>query len=384
MSLIHSPAVVTDGLQFYYDAANNKNVNTGSNFIVSPTNMTNPAYWGSSAGMTVTANAAVAPDGTMTACSFALTGVASVWSTTTLTTATIGTGQQFSSIYAKANTSSIFTFNSYYVGDTEVNITFTLTGNGATDTPTQSIIKYVGNGWYLCTIFTPARVNAGSAFGFRFWPAGRGSTTGGNYFWGPTLKNSFTDLVGNNTLTPNVLAYDSANNGAMSFNGSSSYLIATENSALNTQTPSVEVWIKTNSLTQNAFFFEKGLVNTQYSLFQASGTLYWRNHNGSTITDLTATVATYINTSQYVQIVATYTSGSRKIYINGVQVASDTATFTIPTNANGCSIGVYGGYNGARSYWYNGNIAIVKVYNKALSASEVSQNFNAIRGRFGI
>jgi Concanavalin A-like lectin/glucanases superfamily len=384
MSLNHSPAVVTNGLQFYYDAANNKNVTTGSNLLTS-TDLSNLTYWGSSAGMTVTANAAVAPDGTMTAYSVALTGAVSCWGST-LTTATIGTGQQFSSIYAKAfpTGTNYFTFNSYYAGDTEVNIDFTLTGNGTTSAPTQSIIKNVGNGWYLCTIFTPARVNAGTNFGFRVWPAGRAILTGGTYFWSPTLKNSFTDLVGNNTLTPNVLAYDSSNNGGISFNGTSSYLIAPENSALNTQTPSVEVWVKTNSITQNGVWFVKGNINSQYSLFQEGGYIIWRQNNSTTITSLTAPVSN-INTSQYAHIVATYTSGARKIYINGVLVASDTAAFTIPNAGNGVSIGVSGGYSlGSPIYYYNGNIAIVKVYNKALSASDVSQNFNALRGRFGI
>jgi hypothetical protein len=35
------------------------------------------------------------------------------------------------------------------------------------------------------------------------------------------------------------------------------------------------------------------------------------------------------------------------------------------------------------SYWYGG-LAGIKVYNKTLSQAEVTQNFNAMRGRFGI
>lgn len=378
MSLNHSPAVVTDGLQFYYDAANNKNVTTGTNLLASTDLSSFPTT-----GVTATVNASISPDGTMTACLMTAIGPTNLFYQG-FVTSTVGTGQLYSSIYAKAGTSIYFVFNSYYVGDTEVNITFTLTGNGSTDAPTQSIIKFVGDGWYLCTIFTPARVNAGTIGYYRVWPAGRPASSGSVYFWGPTLKNSFTDLVGNNTLTPNVLAYDSANNGAMSFNGTSSYLIAPENSALNTQTPSVEVWVKTNSISQNGVWFVKGNINSQYSLFQEGGNIMWRQYNGATLTNLTAPVSN-INTSQYAHIVATYTSGARKIYINGVLVASDTASFTIFNAGNGISIGVSGGYTlGSPIYYYNGNIAIVKVYNKALSASEVSQNFNALRGRFGI
>jgi hypothetical protein len=36
------------------------------------------------------------------------------------------------------------------------------------------------------------------------------------------------------------------------------------------------------------------------------------------------------------------------------------------------------------TYFHSGNIAQVSIYNRALTASEIQQNFNATRGRFGI
>jgi len=42
------------------------------------------------------------------------------------------------------------------------------------------------------------------------------------------------------------------------------------------------------------------------------------------------------------------------------------------------------GYAGSRGYYYNGNIAIVKVYNKTLSDNAIKQNYNALKGRFGL
>jgi len=38
---------------------------------------------------------------------------------------------------------------------------------------------------------------------------------------------------------------------------------------------------------------------------------------------------------------------------------------------------------GAASY-FKGNIAQTSIYNRALSASEILQNFNATRARFGV
>jgi hypothetical protein len=179
----------------------------------------------------------------------------------------------------------------------------------------------------------------------------------------------------------------STNNKFFSFNGATnSRLIRVPNSTLlDTQTPSVEVWIKTNATTQSGFWFEKGTVNSQYSLFQESNTIYWRQNFG-TFNQLitTTTAAAGINTSSWFQVVGTFITGSRKLYVNGILKNSDSQTGTIATNNGGMSIGVYGGYAGSRGYYYNGDIAIVRVYNKALSDSEVLFNYNALKGRFGL
>jgi hypothetical protein len=46
------------------------------------------------------------------------------------------------------------------------------------------------------------------------------------------------------------------------------------------------------------------------------------------------------------------------------------------------SIGVYGGYTGGRGYYYNGNLSVCRVYNRVLTAQEIQQNFNALKGRY--
>jgi hypothetical protein len=197
------------------------------------------------------------------------------------------------------------------------------------------------------------------------------------------ICNNLTGSSNTGTLT-NGVSYNDSNSGSFIFNGTNNYIIIPENSALNTQTPTVEVWVKTNATTQSGFWFEKGQVNTQYSLFQEGAVIQWRQNFSGSVTNLSTTTATYMNTTSWYQIVGTYTSGSRKLYINGTLVNSDAQTGTIATNANGMSIGVFGGYNGARGYYYSGNIASVKIYNRELSAAEISQNFNATRGRYGV
>ena len=205
----------------------------------------------------------------------------------------------------------------------------------------------------------------------------------------PSSGSSCFDLSGTNIGTGEIINAPtfntSVNNKYFTFNGGvNAQLIRVPNDTnLNTQTPSVEVWIKTNATPQTGGLFEKGEVNTQYSLLQDNNILRWRQMIPG-FNDIFVSTASFINTNNWYQIVGTFVSGSQRLYINAAQVATGTATGTIATNNSGMSIGVLGGYSGARTYYYNGNIAIVRVYNKVLSQSEVTQNYNALKGRFGI
>ena len=206
----------------------------------------------------------------------------------------------------------------------------------------------------------------------------------------PGTGTTWTDLSGNgnNGTLQNGASYVSGNGGAISFDGSNDRVVIPNDTALDTQTPSVEVWVKVDTLIQDGFFFEKGDVNTQYALFiqdsfQSSPQIQWRVKSAG-FNDVKVTASTYIDTSSYAQIVGTYTSGSRKLYINGSLVASDSATGTIPSNSGGMSVGVYGGFNGPYGYYLDGAISIVRVYDRVLTAGEITQNYNANRGRYGL
>jgi hypothetical protein len=166
------------------------------------------------------------------------------------------------------------------------------------------------------------------------------------------------------------------------FNGSNSLAKIPNNTIFDTQTVSVETWVKTANLNQNGFFFEKGNLNTQYSLFQnGNNTIIWRQNIGG-LQDLSVNTSVLSGTTQFSQVVATYSSGNRRIYVNGVLVASDSQAGTINTDAGGISIGVYGGYAGSRGYWYTGSMAVVRVYNKQLTQDEIAQNYNVTNKRF--
>jgi hypothetical protein len=89
---------------------------------------------------------------------------------------------------------------------------------------------------------------------------------------------------------------------------------------------------------------------------------------------------TTINQNQWYYGVCTFKSNISSIYINGILDTSATRTGFIP---NGTA-DVYIGRRPDDGSYFWGNIAQTQIYNRALSATEVSQNFNALRGRYGI
>jgi len=75
----------------------------------------------------------------------------------------------------------------------------------------------------------------------------------------------------------------------------------------------------------------------------------------------------------------TYDGTTDRLYVNGVEVGnSNINNLSIPTSSN-LILG-----KRPSGEIYGGQISQVSIYNRALTASEIQQNFNALRGRFGI
>jgi len=69
-----------------------------------------------------------------------------------------------------------------------------------------------------------------------------------------------------------------------------------------------------------------------------------------------------------------------RVYINGKEANSKAQAGTIATNVNNLTLGDQPTYN----EFYGGRLAKGLIYNRALTAAEILQNFNATRGRYGI
>lgn len=198
-----------------------------------------------------------------------------------------------------------------------------------------------------------------------------------------------------NDLTLNGLNATLVNNptfvaapGAFNLSAASlQYFTIPNSTLLDGQFFSIEVWIKTNNTNQNGFYFSKGEVNTQYALFQESTSLKSRINNGVTWVDtISVTTSSFMNTTSWYQVVHTHTSAIQRLYINSSLIATGTTVANVPTTTGGQSIGAYGGVAGAggRGYYFDGSIAIVRIYNRVITSREVIKNYNFHKARFGL
>jgi hypothetical protein len=96
------------------------------------------------------------------------------------------------------------------------------------------------------------------------------------------------------------------------------------------------------------------------------------------ISTTTFPIATWVN------LVGVYTvGGSQILYRNGVVDIATTGPATISYSAQVVSVGTRV-FNGTYQYPWNGNISNALIHNRALTATEVLQNYNATKGRFGL
>ena len=204
----------------------------------------------------------------------------------------------------------------------------------------------------------------------------------------PGTGTSWLDLSGNgNTGTlVNGPTYSSANGGAIVFDGTNDYASLPNLGIAPSGARTVNAWIKPNSITGQQTVFAYGVVAalTVFALLlntASSGDVYVSFGAGDFYTTGNA-----INTSQYWNICVTYGGGAlnanTSIYVNGILKSITGAGPNVGNVANTTNTSYQvGTVNGA---FYFGSLATCSFYDRALTATEVSQNFNALRGRYGI
>jgi hypothetical protein len=262
----------------------------------------------------------------------------------------------------------------------------------------QSTNQYedMGDGWFRAKVLW---YSASTLSDQKFWainPAGAAINVPITIYWAGPFKENLNSttisqfvegtrsatqgllpLVGNSSLDLTNVSFDS--NAQMTFDGTNDYINIPSSNVFDTQTVTVEVIVKPYSTSQNGFWFEKGAVNTQYSLFMEGSNIQWRTAFGGTYDSLLFG-SSNMTANAWNYVVGTYTAGDKRVYLNSTLMNSNSLNVTLNTNQGNQYIGSYN----SNGYFYNGEIAVVKVYNRALSAGEVRQNYLHYKTRFNL
>lgn len=203
----------------------------------------------------------------------------------------------------------------------------------------------------------------------------------------PGTGTSWKDLSGNgnNGTKINGPSFSSLRRGKVSFDGSNDYVSIPYSSVFNVSNALTIESIVKFANNSSSFIFEKGNVNTQYSLFSHGTDIVFRTfHNGDSgyiTTNMSKTSAGIVN-GQWHHIVGSWDGSVKRIYVDGVLKKSQSKSGALKTNTQGSAIGRFGGTSSG--YFFTGDIAKVAIYNIGLSQSQITQHYNAFKGRFGL
>lgn len=188
--------------------------------------------------------------------------------------------------------------------------------------------------------------------------------------------------------------FSTANGGVINFDGVNDYVDCGNSLTFNqTNTLTLSTWVKINSFAStNTLIGKQWCYGNQYSYSLAIDTqgklqFYYSLDGGY----CGGTFANYISsnsisTNTWYNIVLSFTNTSVKLYLNGqlisgIQTGINTSLYV---SNSPVLLGIYRNLSGTYGDALNGSMGSTLIYNRALSATEILQNFNVTKSRFGL
>jgi len=192
----------------------------------------------------------------------------------------------------------------------------------------------------------------------------------------PQSGSTWTDLSfsGNNSTLFNSPVWASTFGGGFIFDGTNDYGTAGSGLAI-TGNLTVAAWVRptTSFANQGNIMAKSG--NQGYRMrFQTDGT-FWMSANGNTITSPSA-----YTVNNWFYTVGVFSSSGLRMYINGSLVQSNGTAFSPSYDAGNFFIA---GLTSTQEL-FRGRIATLSVYNRSLDATEILNNYNNQKSRFGL
>lgn len=415
MGIAYNPGMVMDGLVLCLDAANRKSY-PDYNLATYSQDFENAVY-SKSTGL-VTATGLLAPDGTMTA--------------TTLTDDSTSTWESFSRSFTIPNDSSTYNISIYIkktTGGTSPMTGFNInltggslvnsfprfnTDTGALGGSNNMVVTSENNNYWRIS-FTVTNNNSGNTtLAIAYYPAtgfyngiDNATATGSQTVWGFQVTrgaavlpydaitnqsaDAWYDLSGNarDATLAGGPSFTNANQGSIVFDGTvgrRASLTYNSSNFVNTNFTWIAWVLGRGSPTVNMPQIGYGSGGwPRLGFFESSGTWYFQQYNTSG-PPLNASVSCGVSSNtvwKQVCCVGNYSGGQIQGYNNGTYVAASTF---VDSSGNDSVFGI-GRAGSTYTLWneaFLGNISVVQIYNRALSPTEIQQNFNATRGRYGI
>ena len=212
------------------------------------------------------------------------------------------------------------------------------------------------------------------------------SLDAGNLKSYPTSGTTWTDLSrnGNNGTLINSPTFSSLNGGSIVFDGVNNYVETNKTITTSDSSYSLGIWAKSSStgISNRPVGNADGLNGlTGMDIiwgYPASNNVYAVRrvglNNGTCDTQIT--VNNLSTQWHYIMVTYNHTGIGTVMYADGISAGTNTNLgFT-------CNLPFRVGRDGAAVQSFTGQISVVQIYNRALSASEVLQNYNTTKGRF--
>jgi len=210
----------------------------------------------------------------------------------------------------------------------------------------------------------------------------------------PGSGTAWNDLSGNGNgaALVNSPTFNSGNNGYLNFNGTSQYCTIA-NGATNMPlngldfTTSHWIYLTAYSISYSGIYYgslfrsDNGGSNS-FNIFLTGTASSWSTFTIVANT-LTYDVSYAFSLNTWYNVVLSHSSaGAWNFYVNAINVGStsnavawtDRSPYYLFSNAQ------YPGFQ----YWLPARVTTVMIYKQVLSATQVAQNFNALRGRYGV
>ena len=198
----------------------------------------------------------------------------------------------------------------------------------------------------------------------------------------PLSGDTWYDLSGNGN---NATRYNDAthSNNYFTFDGTDDFFVVPNNASvtLNGSYLTLSAWVNVNSFGTSEAFLHKDLAYT--IAFYGDKKITYADKSNWSYSNF-GFHGNFVENTWY-HITAVKNGTNVTIYSNaGIVISKTFGSAMTDTNARNLFIGAYGldGTNTGNDF--DGKISNAQIYNKALTANEVLQNYNALKGRFGL